>query len=119
MRAEDDQLIIKSQEVELHLDTDYAKSTDATYQYKPLHARGSAETIERISEDFVRFENATYTTCDEGDRSWELSADEVELDKISGDGIGKDVLVKFKGRYRSFIHHGFDFPSMIDVKQDF
>ena len=97
VRAEDDQLIIKSQEVELHLDTDYAKSTDATYQYKPLHARGSAETIERISEDFVRFENATYTTCDEGDRSWELSADEVELDKISGDGIGKDVLVKFKG----------------------
>ena len=95
VRAEDDQLIIKSQEVELHLDTDYAKSTDATYQYKPLHARGSAETIERTSEDFVRFENATYTTCDEGDRSWELSAYEVELDKISGDGIGKDMLVKF------------------------
>ncbi len=97
VRAEDDQLVIESQEAELHLDTDYAKSTDATYQYKPLHARGSAGSIERTSADFVRLENTTYTTCDEGDHSWELSADEVELDKDSGDGIGKDVLVKFKG----------------------
>ncbi len=97
VRAEDGQLVIESQEAELHLDTDYAKSTDATYQYKPLHARGSADSVERTSADFVRLENTTYTTCEEGDRSWELSADEIELDKASGDGIGKDVLVKFKG----------------------
>lgn len=97
VRAEDDQLVIESQEAELHLETDYAKSTDAKYQYKPLHARGSADSIERTSVDFVRLENTTYTTCEEGDRSWELSADEVELNKTSGDGIGKDVLVKFKG----------------------
>ena len=97
VRVEDEQLVIESQEAELHLNTDYAKSNSATYQYKPLNARGRANSIERTSADFVRLENATYTTCDEGDRSWELSADEVELDKATGDGIGKDVLVKFKG----------------------
>ena len=95
--AEDEELIIESEEAELHLNTNYAKTNSATYQYKPLHARGSAESIERTSPEFVRLENTTYTTCDEGDESWELSADKVELDKTTGDGIGKDVVVKFKG----------------------
>ncbi len=96
VRAEDTQIVIESQEVELHLDSGYAKSNEATYHYKPLHARGSAESIERESEKFVRLENTTYTTCEEDDRSWELSADEIELDKAAGEGTGKDVMVKFK-----------------------
>ncbi len=97
VRAEDRQLVIEAPEAELHLNTDYARSADATYQYKPMHARGRAKTLEQISPELLRFENATYTTCDIGDRSWELSADEVKLDKASGYGVGKDVLVKFKG----------------------
>ena len=97
VRAEDQQLIIESQNAELNLSTDYAISEDANYTYKPLHARGTAKTIERTSADFVRFEDTTYTTCEEGDRSWELTADEVDLDKKTGDGIGRDVKVKFKG----------------------
>jgi len=97
VRAEDQQLIIKSQKAELNLETDYAKSEDADYVYKPLHARGSAKQIERKSADFVSFDETTYTTCEEGDESWELTADEVDLDKTTGDGIGRDVTVKFKG----------------------
>jgi LPS-assembly protein len=97
VRAEDQQLVIKSQKAELNLETDYAKSDDASYFYKPLHASGKAKSIERPSADLVQFENTTYSTCEEDDRTWELSADKVELDKTSGDGIGRDVLVKFKG----------------------
>ena len=63
VRAEDQQLIIKSQKAELNLESDYAKSEDADYVYKPLHARGSAKKIERSSADFVRFDETTYTTC--------------------------------------------------------
>ena len=97
VRAEDQQLIIKSEKAELNLETDYAKSEDAHYVYKPLHASGTAKTIERSSADFVRFEDTTYSTCEEDDRTWELSADEIELDDSTGDGIGRNVLVKFKG----------------------
>lgn len=96
VRAEDTQIVIESQEAELHLNTDYAKAKDAKYKYKPQHARGSANSIERESVEFVRMENSTYTTCEEDDRSWILSADEIELDRTDGRGIGKDVLVKFK-----------------------
>jgi len=96
VRAEDQQLVIKSQAAELNLETDYAKSEDSSYLYKPLHASGKAKSIERKSADFVRFEDTTYSTCEEDDRTWELSADEVELDKTTGDGIGRNVVVKFK-----------------------
>lgn len=95
--AEDPQMIIESDAAELHLNTDYAKTSAAKYKYKPQHARGSADNIERTSADFVRLENTTYTTCEEGNEDWKLSADKVELNKASGDGIGKNVLVKFKG----------------------
>ena len=97
VRAEDQQLIIKSQEAELNLETDYATSSDASYFYKPLHASGKAKSIERKSANFVRFKNTTYSTCEEDNRTWELSADEVDLDKNTGEGIGRDVTVKFKG----------------------
>ena len=97
VRAEDQQLVIESQKAELNLETDYAKSEDASYIYKPLHASGKAKSIERPSADLVKFENTTYSTCEEDDRTWELSADKVKLDKTSGDGVGRDVLVKFKG----------------------
>ena len=97
VRAEDQQLVIKSQKAELNLETDYAKSEDASYFYKPLHASGKAKSIERPSADLVQFEDTTYSTCEEDDRTWELSADKIDLDKTSGDGIGRDVLVKFKG----------------------
>ena len=95
--AEDQQLVIESDEAELHLNTDYAISTEAKYRYKPQHARGSASSIERTSADFVRLENTTYTTCEEGNEDWKLSADKVDLNKATGDGIGRNVLVKFKG----------------------
>ena len=96
VRAEDEQLIINSQEAELHLDTNYVRTSNATYQYKPRHARGQADNIEQPSPEFTRLENATYTTCDERSRFWALSASKVELDKTSGEGTGKHVVVKLK-----------------------
>ncbi len=96
VRAEDGQLVINSPEAELHLNTNYTRTGKAIYQYKPLHARGKADSIEQTAVGITRLENATYTTCDEGDRFWVLSASEVELDKASGEGTGKHVVVKLK-----------------------
>ena len=45
VRAEDQQLIIESQKAEINLETDYAIAEDASYFYKPLHARGDAKKL--------------------------------------------------------------------------
>ena len=97
IRIENDQLVLESQKAQFNLDTGYFSSSSTAYQLKSLHARGMADSIERISDDLVNMENTTYTTCEKGDDSWVLSASKLKLDDSSGDGTGKDVLVKFKG----------------------
>lgn len=97
VRIENDQLVVESPEAQLDLDTGYFKSGSTAYQYKPLHARGKADSVERTSKDVVHLENTTYTTCEKGDNSWELAAGNLELNKASGDGIGKGVTLRVKG----------------------
>ena len=97
VRIENDRLILESQEARLNLDTGYFTSNPTTYQLKSLHARGRADSVERLSDNLVNMKNTTYTTCDKGNDSWVISASKLELDNRSGDGTGKDILVKFKG----------------------
>ncbi len=97
VRIEDGEWIMEGAEAQLNLDTGYFQSNSIAYRYKPLLARGQADHIERTSRDFAYLENTTYTTCAEGDNSWELAASTLELDKTSGDGTGKNVTARFMG----------------------
>ena len=97
VRIEDDRLIVESPQAQMQLETGDFRSGSTTYQYKPLRARGKADSIELTSNDRVDLENPTYTTCETGNDSWVLAASEIELDQASGDGTGKNVLVRFKG----------------------
>ena len=97
VRMEDDEWTVESTEAQLNLDTGYLMSNSVTYQYKPSNARGKADSVERTSKDFAYLENTTYTTCAEGDNSWELTASVLEIDRTSGDGVGKDVTARFMG----------------------
>lgn len=97
VRIEDEEWLLEGEGAQLNLDTGYFKSSSIAYQYKPLPARGQADLLERISKDFAYLENATYTTCAEGDNSWELAAGVLELDRASGDGTGKKVTARFMG----------------------
>ena len=54
-----------------------AKAENARYWYHPRHGSGTADTAERVSQDVVKLENATYSTCDFEDRDWELDAKNV------------------------------------------
>ncbi|MCY3803952.1 MAG: LPS assembly protein LptD [Gammaproteobacteria bacterium] len=97
VRIEDGEWVMEGAKAQLNLDTGYFKSDSIAYRYKPLLARGQADHIERTSRDFAYLENTTYTTCAEGDDSWELAAGTLELDRNSGDGIGKKVTARFMG----------------------
>ena len=97
VRIEDDEWIVEGTEAQLNLDTGYFESSSVSYQYKPLFARGKADSVERTSKDLVHLKNSTYTTCAMGDSSWELAANTLDLDRTSGDGVGKGVTARFMG----------------------
>ncbi len=96
VRFEHQGLTVTGPAAELWLDDDKARFTGPEYRYTPRHARGGASRIERESADVAVLEDATYTTCDPGDTDWLLSAGRVTLDRETGDGTARNVVVRFK-----------------------
>lgn len=97
VRFEDGLFRLESPRGHLLLNTDQGQFEDARYFYAPMHARGAAERAERLDAERFRLSNASYTTCDEGRDDWILRASRVDLDRESGEGRARNVLLRFKG----------------------
>ncbi len=61
-----------------------------------VNARGTAEKLFLEGHEFLRMENMRYTTCVEGQDDVYLTAREMTLDQATGQGVGKNVTVRFK-----------------------
>ncbi len=68
----------------------------AHYELPQRNARGNAEHVKKLSDTEARLQRASYTTCPDLRRDWELRADRVKLDKTSGTGTARNVTVRFK-----------------------
>ncbi|HSH43095.1 MAG TPA: LPS-assembly protein LptD [Arenicellales bacterium] len=70
------------------------RHTDPTQTY--IRARGAAGKAYMEGHDVTRLQDVTYTTCNEGDDSVVLYADEITLDQGTGQGYAKNIKVEFK-----------------------
>jgi len=93
----DPDLDITSERVDYWTEDETAKAENVRYWYHPSHGSGTADQAERVSQDVVKLENATYSTCDFEDRDWELKTKKATLDREKGVGRAKHVTAKFKG----------------------
>ena len=93
----DPDLDITSERVDYWTEDETAKAENVRYWYHPSHGSGTADKAERISQDIIKLENTTYSTCDFEDRDWELKASKATLDRQKGVGTAKNVTAKFKG----------------------
>lgn len=93
----DPDLDITSERVDYWIEDETAKAENVRYWYHPSHGSGTADQAERVSQDVVKLENTTYSTCDFEDRDWELKAKKATLDREKGVGTAKHVTAKFKG----------------------
>jgi LPS-assembly protein len=62
----------------------------------PVTGSGTADRLEFRGEDQYHLENATYSTCAPGQRDWEVSVDELDLDYHREVGKGRNAKVSFK-----------------------
>lgn len=67
------------------------------YELTQYNARGNADRVERLSATLNRLANATYSTCPDERKDWELIARHVELDQGRGVGTARGVTVEAKG----------------------
>ena len=62
-----------------------------------LASRGSAGVVNLEGEGVMTLEDASYTTCNEGNQDVMIYSKNLELDNISGVGKARNATVRFKG----------------------
>lgn len=70
--------------------------TGRMLQRPEITVSGAASRIEFRGEDQYRLKDATYSTCAPGQRDWEISIDELNLDYLSERGTGEGATIRFK-----------------------
>jgi len=87
---------LQSSSVQIDNQNDSAIFEQPLFELSGRHARGEAQTIEKLDQYRSRFSDLTYTSCDPDDRDWHLRAVELEIDDETGRGSAKHTTIYFK-----------------------
>lgn len=70
---------------------------DASYLIHESSIRGRAEVIVYTDADgVITIDNGVFTRCEPGDNSWYIEGGEIELDRITGRGVAKDLTLRVR-----------------------
>lgn len=67
------------------------------YRLVGTNARGSAAEARLVDAARSRYRDITFTTCPPGDRTWDLQADELEIDRDTGTGVTRHTKLRLGG----------------------
>ncbi|MCX7122817.1 MAG: LPS assembly protein LptD [Gammaproteobacteria bacterium] len=82
------------------------------------YAHGNSETVKQLNADQYTLDHASYSTCSPLTRTWELDANQIDLDQSTGEGQAKDTFLKFNG-IPVFYFPYISFPINSDRKSGF
>ena len=57
------------------------------------HVRGTADEVIRFDSSLSRYNNIQYTTCDPGNSTWHLTADQLDINQDSGLGTAHHAII--------------------------
>lgn len=70
---------------------------NTSYVLHQQAARGTANSINfSNAEGLMTINGGSYTVCEPGDNSWLLAGEKIELDQLSGRGVGRNVTLRVK-----------------------
>jgi LPS-assembly protein len=79
-------------------DIDGAANFDqANFQLMERNGRGFAKDIDVLPGGQIKLADVRYTSCPVGNEDWMLQASSINLDTALQEGVGRDVLMRFKG----------------------
>jgi LPS-assembly protein len=90
-------ITLQGREARLDFAADTGELDDAHYYAPGAHARGTAERMRFVGNDWTGLDDATYTTCPEGSDSWSLGANRIELDQATNTGEAYHVTLRLGG----------------------
>ncbi len=106
---EDSNYRLASPAIEIDNRNNAALIEQPQFELTKNHARGQADEIRKIDQYRSRYRDLVYTTCDPGDRDWQLRAAEMEIDQESGRGTAKHTRLYFQGLPFLYLPY-FQFP---------
>lgn len=69
------------------LNSDAADVEQAHYVFDTSHARGDADSLQRLDDGRYMMRNATYTTCDPQSSLWMIQGDKIVINRAQGYGV--------------------------------
>ncbi|HUV21886.1 MAG TPA: LPS-assembly protein LptD [Gammaproteobacteria bacterium] len=84
---------IKSTSIRVDNRNNRAEFEQPLFEIQQRHARGEADSIEKIDENRSRYRDLVYTSCDPEDKVWHLRAAELEIDRESGRGSATHTII--------------------------
>lgn len=94
VRLEEPDIKMQTQNLEIDQASGEIEADQVQYQLLSRHGRGAASHVTRHGSGIIDLNEARYTTCEPGQEFWVLSSGQLKLDKDSGVGTAKDVVLK-------------------------
>ncbi|QSX78456.1 LPS assembly protein LptD [Agrilutibacter solisilvae] len=93
VRYQDSGMRVVAQRASGNQDTDKHRIEDLQYQLKRRRGNGGAEAIEMDGSQGSLY-GSTYSTCDPGQRVWELRAGRIDIDTEEGMGVAHSATLR-------------------------
>lgn len=88
------EITVKGDRAKMNMNNSTGTVENSHYFTGVVNGRGDADLITILSPTEIKLDEATYTTCPPGDEAWQLSADEINLDKGTSQGTASGVVLK-------------------------
>jgi LPS-assembly protein len=96
VRFRQDGLVVTGHSAYYDLLAKRGRLQDSTFRLAERHARGAATEVV-LDGDVVRLQDASLTTCNDGNHDWYLRAKTLKLDQTTSTGQAWHALLEFKG----------------------
>lgn len=91
----DTDLVVSGRKAVIGLDSRKGSVLAVKYRLLDRHARGKAKEA-LLDGSMTRFLDATFSTCNEEQEDWHLSAKELDLDRDQGIGVARHITMKIR-----------------------
>lgn len=89
--------VMKGPDLHLKLDDETGYMNTPEYAIATEQAHGKAEKLTFLGEQQYTMDDASYTTCGVGKEDWWVRANEMEINRSTNEGIGRNAWIEFKG----------------------
>ncbi len=93
----DGKALLRGEEATVYLEQDRGSIEDSEYVLYEQRVRGEARQLEQLGEQSYRLREASFTTCEPGQDSWQLVSGDIRLDQAEGFGVARHARLEVKG----------------------